>query len=143
MLTLMGWVMFCSSVGNCVTKELIPLAQRIADTPLEDIPEISWGSAVLACTLRGLCSICMKSRAAEPTFTGCPMLLQLWSYERFQIGRPVIDMSPYPPRDRTDPVDGPTMGWVWTIRTVSFHFIRLHLFTNHSYANLLLYVRAA
>lgn len=71
------------------------------------------------------------------------MLLQLWSYERFQIGRPVIDMSPYPPRDRTDPVDGPTMGWVWTIRTVSFHFIRLHLFTNHSYANLLLYVRAA
>ena len=27
--------------------------------------------------------------------TGCPILLQLWSYERIAIGRPLVDHSPY------------------------------------------------
>ncbi len=118
LLCLMGWVMFCSSQGNSVMKQLVPLAQKIADAPLEQIPEISWGSAVLAATLRGLCSACLKSKSVEPTFTGCPLLIQLWSYERFQIGRPVVDHSTYGHMSRSDPADGPTMGWVWTLRTL-------------------------
>ena len=27
--------------------------------------------------------------------TGCPILLQVWSYERIVIGRPIVDHSPY------------------------------------------------
>jgi hypothetical protein len=32
---------------------MIPWAQRIADAPLEQMPQISWGSAVLAATYTG------------------------------------------------------------------------------------------
>jgi hypothetical protein len=32
---------------------MIPWAQRIADPALEKMPQISWGSAVLAATYRG------------------------------------------------------------------------------------------
>lgn len=116
LLWLMGWVMFCNSHGNVAMKQLLPYARVIADAPLEEIPEYSWGSAVLAASLRGLCTACLKSRSAEPILVGCPLLLQLWSYERFQIGRPVVDQSPYRFEESTDPVDCPTMGWIWTRR---------------------------
>ena len=52
----------------------------------------------------------------------CPLLLQLWSYERFQIGRPQLDLGVYTVSLYTedDDVDRPTMGTVWCRRRVSF-----------------------
>ncbi|WVZ85292.1 hypothetical protein U9M48_032237 [Paspalum notatum var. saurae] len=89
MLWLMGWVMFCGSAGSFVPKHLLLFTRYVADAPLEAIPQFSWGSAVLAATYRGLCMSCLKSSSAEPIFGGCPLLLQLWAHERFQIGRPL------------------------------------------------------
>jgi len=128
LLWLMGWVMFCSSQGNSVMKHLLPLAQKIADAPLHAVPELSWGSAVLAATLRGLCTACVRATAVEPIFAGCPLLLQLWSYERFQIGRPVVDQAAFRHRDHGDDVDRPTMGWLWTLRSVCdlVHMCSIH-----------------
>jgi hypothetical protein len=55
LLWLFGWVLFYESAGDSVSRCLIPWAQRIADAPLKQMPQISWGSAVLAATYRGLC----------------------------------------------------------------------------------------
>ena len=81
LLWLFGWIMLCTSRGNSVPKHLLPYARAIAEAPLDDVPQYSWGSAVLAATYRGLC----KVASAEPIFLGCLLLLQLWSYERFPI----------------------------------------------------------
>jgi hypothetical protein len=56
LLWLFRWVLFCESAGDSVSQCMIPWAQRIADAPLEQMPQISWGSAVLVATYRGLCS---------------------------------------------------------------------------------------
>ncbi|WVZ83382.1 hypothetical protein U9M48_030540 [Paspalum notatum var. saurae] len=127
-LWLMGWVMFCSSAGSFVPKHLLPFARYVADGPLEAIPQFSWGSAVLAATYRGLCTSCLKSSGAEPIFGGCPLLLQLWVHERFQIGRPAIVHSPYEAYIVND-VDGPTMGSLWCDR----RFAYAHVQTRKSY----------
>ncbi|WVZ56460.1 hypothetical protein U9M48_006986 [Paspalum notatum var. saurae] len=114
-LWLIGWVMFCSSAGSFVPKHLLLFARYVTDGPLEAIPHFSWGSAVLAATYRGLCTSCLKSSGAEPIFGGCPLLLQLWVHERFQIGRPAIVHSPYEAYI-VDDVDGPIMGSLWCDR---------------------------
>jgi hypothetical protein len=43
LLWLFRWVLFRESVGNSVSRCMIPWAQRIADAPLEQMPQISWG----------------------------------------------------------------------------------------------------
>jgi hypothetical protein len=53
LLWLFGWVLFWESAGDSVSWCMIPWAQRIADAPLEQMPQISWGSAVLAATYTG------------------------------------------------------------------------------------------
>jgi hypothetical protein len=50
--------------------------------PLDAVPQISWGTSVLASTYRGLCSGVSKGRAAELIL----LLLQLWCHEWFAIG---------------------------------------------------------
>ncbi|KAF8661025.1 hypothetical protein HU200_057118 [Digitaria exilis] len=95
-------------------EHLIPYAQQIADAPLDAVPQFSWGSAVLAAT----------SQAG--TLAGCPLLLMLWSFERFDIGRP--ELSSYEDYEEAmyqvdafgnrDPIDAPTMGSIWTKRNV-------------------------
>ncbi|WVZ51396.1 hypothetical protein U9M48_002547, partial [Paspalum notatum var. saurae] len=127
-LWLMGWVMFCSFAGSFVPKHLLPFARYVADAPLEAIPQFSWGSAVLAATYRGMCTGCFKSSGAEPIFGGCPLLLQLWAHERFQIGRPAVVHSPYQAYILDD-VDGPTMGSLWCDR----RFAYAHVQTRKSY----------
>ena len=118
-LWLFGWVMFCSSQGDSAPKHLIPYAQAIADAELEDVPQISWGSAVLAATYRGLCSSVTKVTTKEAIFCGCPLLLQLWSYERFPVGGPLVDDSPYHTMPlHHDPRDRPTLGSKWCLRKV-------------------------
>ena len=119
LLWLFGWVMFCSSQGDSSPKHLLPVARAIADAPLDDVPQYNWGSAVLAATYRGLCKCVTKVSAEEPIFVGCPMLLQLWSYERFPVGRPLINLDPYTEVSPDhDEVDRPTMGSLWCLRKV-------------------------
>jgi hypothetical protein len=86
---LFGWVLFCESLGDSVSRCMIPWAQRIADAPLEQMPQISWGSAVLAASYRGLCSAVTRPTSREAILLGCPLLLQMWIHERFDIGRPL------------------------------------------------------
>lgn len=126
LLWLFGWVLFTSSHHDSVDKHLIPYAQQIADAPLDAVPQFSWGSAVLAATYRALCDACTR-RSQAGTLAGCPLLLMLWSFERFDIGRP--ELSSYEDYEEAmyqvdafgnrDPIDAPTMGSIWTKRNVS------------------------
>ncbi|KAF0936118.1 hypothetical protein E2562_038804 [Oryza meyeriana var. granulata] len=59
---------------------------EIANSTVEDIPQYSWDSRV----------------SATSTIGGYPILLQMWTYEHFQIGRPMVDNSPW-----TSPLWGP------------------------------------
>jgi hypothetical protein len=94
-------------------------ARAIADAEPGQIPGWSWGSAVLAATYRGLCQACLKTERTA-VIIGCPLLLQLWSYKRFAIARPLISEEPYPPEmyGMWDE-DSPTMGSLWIDRRVS------------------------
>jgi hypothetical protein len=119
LLWLFGWVLFCESAGDSVSRCMIPWAQRIADAPLEQMPQISWGSAVLAAAYRGLCSVVTRPTCREVILLGCPLLLQMWIHERFNIDRPRTDLSEYEAAaDGTDPADLPTMGSLWCLSKV-------------------------
>ena len=118
LLWLFGCIMFNNSHGDCVDRVLVPYAREIADAADADVPTWSWASAVLAATHRGLCDACSKTTEGA-VLTGCPLLLQLWAYERFAVGRPVVDHTPYGPDlygDFDD--DRPTMGTIWCGRQV-------------------------
>ncbi|WVZ91999.1 hypothetical protein U9M48_038098 [Paspalum notatum var. saurae] len=68
---------------------------------------------VLAATYRGLCDACSKDES-NARFQGCALLLQLWSYERLAVGRPIVDHRGYEAQyygQHDD--DGPTMGTLW------------------------------
>ena len=67
-----------------VDRVLVPYAQKIAETAVEEMPQYSWGSAVLVATYRGLCKTSVQNKH-NAILTGCPILLQLWSYERIVI----------------------------------------------------------
>jgi hypothetical protein len=98
---------------------MIPWSQRITDSPFEQMPQISWGIAVLAATYWGLCSAVTRSTSREAILLGCPLLLQMWIHERFDISRPRTDLLEYEAAaDGTDPADLPTMGSLWCLRKV-------------------------
>ena len=100
----------CSTThGNSVDRILLSYAREIADA-VEDVPPYSWGSAVLAATYRGLCDGCRKTHR-DAILSGCPLLLQLWSYERLAVGRPIVSHKPYHEAMYGDEKDDrPTMG---------------------------------
>ncbi|WVZ91587.1 hypothetical protein U9M48_037737 [Paspalum notatum var. saurae] len=115
LLWLFGFIMFKNGTSNSVDKVLIPYAQEIADTPKDDVPIWSWGSAVLAATYRGLCDACIKDDS-NARFQGCALLLQLWSYDRLAVGRPIVDHRGYKAQYYGDLADdGLTMGTLWRI----------------------------
>jgi hypothetical protein len=119
LLWLFGLVLFCESAGDSVSRYMIPWAQRITDAPLEQMPQISWGSTVLVATYRGLCSVVTRLASRKAILVGCPLLLKMWIHERFDIGQPRADLSEYEPLPGgTDPVDLPTMGSLWCLRKV-------------------------
>jgi hypothetical protein len=61
----------------------------------------------------------MRPASREAILLGCPILLQMWIHERFDIGRPRADLSEYEPLpDDTDPADLPTMCSLWCLRKV-------------------------
>ncbi|WVZ66534.1 LOW QUALITY PROTEIN: hypothetical protein U9M48_015739 [Paspalum notatum var. saurae] len=113
LLWLFGFIMFKNGTSNSVDKVLIPYAREIADAPEDAVPLWSWGSAVLAATYRGLCNACSKDES-NARFQGCALLLQLLSYERLAVGRPIVDHRGYEAQyygQHDD--DGPTMGTLW------------------------------
>ncbi|WVZ95570.1 hypothetical protein U9M48_041316 [Paspalum notatum var. saurae] len=113
LLWLFGFIMFKNGHGNTVDKVLMPYAQEIADADEDQVPTWSWGSAVLAATYRGLCDACIKDDD-RAKFQGCALLLQLWSYERLAVGRPIVDHGPYElPYYGELEDDRPTMGTLW------------------------------
>ncbi len=118
LLWLFGCVMFNNSHGDNVDRVLMPYAREITDVVDDDVPTWSWGSAVLTATYRGLCDACSKTNK-NVVLTGYPLLLQLWAYERFTVGRPIVDHTPYKPDlygEFED--DRPTMGTLWCDRQV-------------------------
>ena len=77
--------MFNNSHGAYVDRVLVPYAQEIAEAAVEEMPQYSWSSAVLVATYRGLYKASVQNKH-NAIFTGCPILLQLWLYERIAIG---------------------------------------------------------
>ncbi|WVZ71170.1 hypothetical protein U9M48_019789 [Paspalum notatum var. saurae] len=113
LLWMFGYIMINNSHGNCVDRVLMPYARAIAEAEDDEVPTWSWGSAVLAATYRGLCDASCKSEP-HSTLTGCPLLLQLWAYERFSVGRPMVDLEPYDDGFYGDEDDErPTMATLW------------------------------
>ena len=115
--------MFTENHVSTISARYIPIALEIASAERPDqITQRSWGSAVLAATYRGMCNGChlVGARAA---LLGCPLLLQLWSWERFSIGRPDVGLQESWPVHELFDVDGidmTTFGLCWTRRQVCF-----------------------
>jgi hypothetical protein len=66
------------------------VAGRIADADLLEVPQVSYDATVFVAIYRGMCAGITKTWQASILF-GCPLLQQLWSYERLPIGRPRVD----------------------------------------------------
>jgi hypothetical protein len=113
--------MFIESHGDTISAGFIPIALEIANAVTPDnITPRSWDSALLAGMYRAMCISCRKSK---PRFIllGCPLFLQLWSWERFAIERPDIKVSePFPADEMVDPddIDMPTIATLWTRRKI-------------------------
>ena len=120
-LWLLGKVMFTESHGSTVSRRFIPIAQEIADaTAPADIRRRSWGSALLAGTYRAMCNACTLTTPGS-ALLGCPLFLQLWSWERFPIGRPNLARGfiyGIHEMNDADDIDMPTCGTLWTRREV-------------------------
>ena len=118
---LFGWFVFPSSHGDIVYPSYIHLAEALAFALVGGAPRYSWGSAVLCATYRGLCDATQRKKAsALPRLNVCHVLLQLWSWEHFPVGRPRImnPVHPYPPPECA--IGGPTMGTQWTYAKLSW-----------------------
>ena len=113
--------MFTENHGDTIGAHFIPFARQIAGAQEpENITPRSWGSAVLAATYRALCKGCqLTGKGAD--LLGCPLFLQLWSWERFSVGRPIIQFDePFGVEEMFDAdyIDMPTFATIWTCRKV-------------------------
>lgn len=120
--------MFTDSHGDVINARHITIAYEIAQARgPQDIPQRSFGSAVLAATYRGMCTACQRNKE-NTTLLGCPLLLQLWSWERFPIGRPDVQIGTSwsdAEGEVHDEIDAPTFGTVWCHRQVAYTFVHL------------------
>ena len=115
-LWLLGKVMFTENHVSTINALYIPIALEIASAETADqITQRSWGSAVLAATYRAMCNACVLT-SGKSAILGCPLFLQLWSWERFSIGRPAISEDPFPLLEifDGDHIDMPTIATVYT-----------------------------
>ncbi|WVZ82016.1 hypothetical protein U9M48_029333, partial [Paspalum notatum var. saurae] len=81
-LSLLCGVLFPDGTGR-MSLIYLPL---IAD--LSRVSTYSWGSALLAFLYRSLCSVASSHNIKN--IGGSLLLLQLWSWERFHVGRPLV-----------------------------------------------------
>jgi hypothetical protein len=72
-----------------------------------------------------------RSASREAILLGCPLLLQMWIHERFDISWPKTDLSEYEAMaDDTDPADLPTMGSLWCLwKVMTSLYVILHVMT--------------
>uniref|UniRef100_A0ACD6ATP0 Uncharacterized protein n=1 Tax=Avena sativa TaxID=4498 RepID=A0ACD6ATP0_AVESA len=84
-----GKVLFSDSGGSDVSWMYLPLLRD-----WDDAGRYSWGSAGLAYLYRQLDEACRRSKGTS-NMGGCVLVLQVWSWLRFPIGRPTT----YAPRD--------------------------------------------
>ena len=126
--------MFLGSHGDSVDKHYVRYARELADWKVDEIQPYAWGPAVLCATYRALCDACHRAQDSS-ILPGYPLLLQLWSFERFQIGRPQLDLGAHVVSlyDEDDDVDRPTMGTMWCCRQVSFMIIYYFSYCNHNF----------
>lgn len=129
---LLGKVMFTENHVSTISARYIHFARGIAEaTCQEECTQWSWGSAVLAATYRGMCNACQLTKDSS-ALLGCPLLLQLWSWERFPIGRPEVSVNQIVGNQEheiivyhsdllfdEEQIDLPTFGTHWTRRKVS------------------------
>ncbi|XP_062193625.1 uncharacterized protein LOC133897064 [Phragmites australis] len=109
-LSLISGLLFPDASGDLYPFHPFPL---IAD--LENIGSYSWGSATLAYLYRAMCDACRR-QSDQSNLTGCLLLLQLWSWERFPIGRPEMVKLKYPNvEELEDERDRPTVGLRWVV----------------------------
>lgn len=124
-LWLLGKVMFTENHVSTISARHIPIALEISRATMENhITQRSWGSTVLAATYRGMCNGCQLV-AANAALLGCCLFLQLWSWERFSIGRPNIlaeEALPVNAMFEEDRIDMPSFGTLWTCRKVCLMF---------------------
>ena len=125
-LWLLGKVMFTETHVTTISKRYIPIAFEIASaTEQAHITQRSWGSAVLAATYRAMCNACQLV-SSSASILGCPLLLQLWSWDRFPVGRPDVragEVYPVGAFFDADHIDMPTFGFLWTHRQVCVIYI--------------------
>ena len=122
---LLGKTMFTENHVDTISARYITIAQEIADARApQDIRARSFGSAVLAATYRGMCKSCQLNTRGS-ALLGCPLLLQLWSWERFPIGRPYVGIEvPWEAElFDADRIDMPTFGTMWARRVVCSSFL--------------------
>uniref|UniRef100_A0ACD5W6T0 Uncharacterized protein n=1 Tax=Avena sativa TaxID=4498 RepID=A0ACD5W6T0_AVESA len=84
-----GKVLFSDSGGSDVSWMYLPLLRD-----WDDAGRYSWGSAGLDYLYRQLDEACRRSKGTS-NMGGCVLVLQVWSWLRFPIGRPTT----YAPRD--------------------------------------------
>ena len=102
---LFGSVMFPDSSADGVPAMYL---QFITD--LETPREYNWGGAVLALLYRELSRAC---HAGADTIAGPMLLLQIWSWTRFAVGRPIPRSEP-PPFGGADEDTRNAFGVKWT-----------------------------
>lgn len=102
-LSLLCGVLFPDGTGR-MSLIYLPL---IAD--LSRVGTYSWGSAVLAFLYRSLCSVASSHNIKN--IGGSLLLLQLWSWEHFHVGRPLV-RSPLCP-ETAGQQDLPPVGFRW------------------------------
>ncbi|KAL6627361.1 hypothetical protein ACP70R_031087 [Stipagrostis hirtigluma subsp. patula] len=109
-LSLISGLLFPDASGDLYPFHPFPLI-----TDLENIGSYSWGSATLAYLYRAMCDACRR-QSDQSNLTGCLLLLQLWSWERFPIGRPDLVKLKYPNvEELEDERDRPTVGLRWVV----------------------------
>lgn len=114
LLFLFGWALFPTTQGDWVYPSFIHIAESLVDAEPGEMPQYSFGSAILCATYRGLCDASQRSTGESPVLAVCYVLLQLWSWEHFPVGRPMIRVPVHPYGMGNDPIDRQTMGTRWT-----------------------------
>jgi hypothetical protein len=73
----------------------------------------------------------MRLTSREAILLGCPLPLQMWIHEWFNIGRPRADLSEYEPlADGTDPADLPTMGFFCLQKVITSLYMILRVMSS-------------
>jgi hypothetical protein len=112
LLWLFGYVMFCGSQGDAVSRLLTPTRGGLPTPPWRTCPR-STGCCGFGRDVQGLCTGCTKT-GTQSILLEFSLLLHLWSYKRLPVGRPSVDRSPCRALEEGhNPTNRPTMGSMW------------------------------